>query len=281
MLTASIMLLQILAAWPAPASPQWTMRLPMHSRIGLALSKAALVAAGHEGQSRRLRAGDAARHRRIEREHLGRARELVSRARRGHVDGRGVDHQRAGCRRLEDAPAPHRQRVLAGRQHGDDGIDAAGGIGRRCNFFDAPGCGLLQVARHEVEAPDLMSLLHEVAGHGRAHVAQSDEAYRGHVSVSSGVPTLSPCEEEWGEERCPSYYQEQGGRAAESRRRKGLRRDRQRENPLFTLRVETLLGPPRTMRWRHEGDRDFCWHCLPQPSSATTNISTAAQPATP
>ena len=43
MLMPSIMLLQILAAWPAPASPQCTTRLPMHSRIGLALSKADLA----------------------------------------------------------------------------------------------------------------------------------------------------------------------------------------------------------------------------------------------
>ena len=40
MLMPRIMLLQILAACPAPASPQWTTRLPIASRIGLALAKA-------------------------------------------------------------------------------------------------------------------------------------------------------------------------------------------------------------------------------------------------
>ena len=37
------MLLQIFAAWPAPASPQWTMRPAIGLRIGSALAKASAL----------------------------------------------------------------------------------------------------------------------------------------------------------------------------------------------------------------------------------------------
>src|ERR1700684_4107651 len=40
MVAPRIMLWQILAAWPAPAPPQWTMRLPIFSRIGFARANA-------------------------------------------------------------------------------------------------------------------------------------------------------------------------------------------------------------------------------------------------
>lgn len=38
-----LMLLQIFAAWPAPASPQWMIFFPIASRIGFALAKASSV----------------------------------------------------------------------------------------------------------------------------------------------------------------------------------------------------------------------------------------------
>jgi hypothetical protein len=49
-----IMLLQIFAAWPAAASPQWTTRLPIRDRIGSARSNGFFRAARHEGERRPL-----------------------------------------------------------------------------------------------------------------------------------------------------------------------------------------------------------------------------------
>ena len=62
-----IMLLQIFAAWPAPASPQWTMRPAIGLRMGSALAKASAAAAGHEGQGAGGGAAGAARDRRVDR----------------------------------------------------------------------------------------------------------------------------------------------------------------------------------------------------------------------
>jgi len=147
---------------------------------------------GEVANDLRLGTADAARHGRIEGEHLGPDGELVGSAGRSHIDGRGIDDQRAGRCGLEHAPAPYGERILAGRQHRHDGIDAACGICRGRGLFHALRRDFLQVGRHEVEALHLVPLLDEVAGHGHAHVAEPDEAYPCHAFLLANSPPQRP-----------------------------------------------------------------------------------------
>src|ERR1700747_369810 len=89
------MLLQILAACPIPARPQWTMRLPIASRIGFARAKGS-SAPPHLNV--RVSAPppptpDPSRPRRVEGERSGRSARFVSALGALHVDGRAVDNE--------------------------------------------------------------------------------------------------------------------------------------------------------------------------------------------
>ena len=114
------MLLQIFAAWPLPAAPQCTMRLPMREHR-LAVREGVVGAADHEGQRRRRGAAGAARDRRVERSDAARGRERVGLARACDIDGGAIDEQRALPRRgrMSCHTAEH---MLAARQHGDNDV---------------------------------------------------------------------------------------------------------------------------------------------------------------
>ena len=182
----------------------------------MALSNAALAPPRHEGERRRLRARrrpPTPAHRATacwpRRQACGRARaEATSMVEESMTSV-------PGAAASQDAAAPDRQRVLAGRQHGHDGIDTAGRICRRCSLFHASGRGLLDVGGHEVEALHLMALLDEVAGHGQPHVAEPDEADGGHVALLPSALPL-PILKEKGDSLLPGTGP---GAACASRRR--------------------------------------------------------------
>jgi hypothetical protein len=67
----------------------------------LGFFKCRLGATSHERQRAGFGPADAARYWRVERQRAGLAGKLVRPARRGHVDGRAVDDERAGCRGRE------------------------------------------------------------------------------------------------------------------------------------------------------------------------------------
>ncbi len=60
------MLLQTLAAWPAPGAPQWMILPAIGSKIGCALLQRVVVAADHEGKGAGHRTLDPAGDRRVE-----------------------------------------------------------------------------------------------------------------------------------------------------------------------------------------------------------------------
>ncbi len=67
--------------------------------------------------------------------------------------------------------------LLAGRQHGDDGVHllAELGEGRGGLRADIPR-GLLRALRIEVIKDDLIAALHQIGGHRPAHVSDADES---------------------------------------------------------------------------------------------------------
>ena len=100
----SIMLLQILATWPLPAAPAWMTDLPIAARTGGAALECGLGAADHEGQARRLGAGDAAGNRRVQHGEAARRCRRRHGARGIDVDGRAVDQQRRWLARAAKTP---------------------------------------------------------------------------------------------------------------------------------------------------------------------------------
>ena len=177
------MLLQIFAAWPAPASPAWITALPICSRKGLARSKpssdpptmkvsvppSAAAIPPETGASTivkpaRLRLG-------------------FDRLGGGDVDRRAVDQDRRLGGVDEDIVAIDLGDMLARGKHGDDGFGmrdrGLGAVGDRA----AIGLGAGERVRAEVEGHDLMPRLGEVGGHPAAHVAKPDECYACHVVI--------------------------------------------------------------------------------------------------
>ena len=156
----------------------------MRSSTGLPRSKASLGAADHEGQRRRLGAADAARDRRVERGDAALGREPMRLARARHVDGRAIDEQRALVRGRQHI-LPHRQDMLAGRQHGNDDIgvfNTALGIGHDLHTIAG---GRFARGRHDVEAAHMLAAFDQIGRHGSAHVSKTDESDIRHVRSPS------------------------------------------------------------------------------------------------
>ena len=157
---ASIMLLQILAAWPLPEGPVCTMALPICSRIGRARATPS-SAADHEGERRVLGAGDAARDRRVEHLEATLRGRLHDRARAVDVDGRAVDQQSVGLGAGDDALVAEIDlaHVAAFRQHGDHELGRGGGLGHRVGRPGACPRRGLERRRDHVEAAHRMARL--------------------------------------------------------------------------------------------------------------------------
>src|SRR5688572_29257844 len=117
MVAPRIMLLQILAAWPAPGPPAWITALPIFSRYSRAFWKPSLLLSfGFDHFGRRI------------------------------VDGRAVDQDRGLGGIPEDLSAIDVGHMLAGRQHGDDRVGVLagfrGGPGALTAMFGCSGEGV-------------------------------------------------------------------------------------------------------------------------------------------
>ena len=151
MLMASIMLLQIFAACPAPGPPACTMFFPIACSTGSPRANAASlpptmkvsVAAAapptppDTGASSISNPGDAGR--------------LGHRARAFDIDRGAVDQQRRGAlHRLDQAALvqPHLAHVLAGGQHGDHHVGATRRLRRAARRLHAGGRQRLQGSWH-------------------------------------------------------------------------------------------------------------------------------------
>ncbi len=95
----------------------------------------------------------------------------------GDVDGGGIDQDGAGVQPVEDAAGAEIDgvHVAAGRQHGDDRLGAADGLGDGGSALAAIGDVLGNEVGVEVIAGHGVAGLEQVGGHGQAHVAQADE----------------------------------------------------------------------------------------------------------
>ncbi len=185
------MLLQIFADWPAPAPPQWTMRLPIVSRIGLAAAKASAspphmkVSVAPFAPPTPPETGASTEMRPAPRGKLMRLAGAFD------VDRRAVDEQRAVLRGADDL-APDRQNMLAGRQHRDDDVRALHRLGRTFRLDDPARRRRRAQLGGEIEACDRVAGLDEIGGHRAAHVAETDECDGCHVPLSPVVPTVIP-----------------------------------------------------------------------------------------
>ena len=139
-------------------------------------TREALVgAANHEGQRARIGRGDAARHRRVDRDEPLRGRGLDIGARGRDIDRRTIEKQSARRGVGEDFAFVDRSDMLARGEHGDDGFGADDGLGRRCSAGAACFDRARQRFLAEVEGAHLMPRLREVRSHAAAHIAESDE----------------------------------------------------------------------------------------------------------
>ena len=136
MVAPRIMLLQILAACPAPGAAAMDDALAHGLEDRLRRGEGLVGAAAHEGEGACGRAADPARDRRVERQHARRAASLMGRLGALDVDGRAVDDERALGRGGQKVRVS-REHVPAGRQHGDDHVGAGDGLARARGDADA------------------------------------------------------------------------------------------------------------------------------------------------
>ena len=114
--------------------------------------------------------------------------ELADPARGFRIDGAHVDVDSAAAKAGEHAVGPERHALDVGRigKHGDDEVGAFRHFAR-CSSRSrtrSRECGYGR--RHHVADDDLITLAEDVAGHGRAHGAESNEAYD-HDSLDVGL----------------------------------------------------------------------------------------------
>ena len=183
-----IMLLQILAAWPAPASPQCTTRLPIASRIGLAALEGVLAArrtmkvsvaasapptppdtgASSDGMPRRL--GERVRLPRAESTSMVEESMNSVPCAAAPSTPPSQTRERRPCRPAASSRRPRRRRRIRGR------------VRRRRRRARAAAS---IVGRDEVEAVTSWPALTRLPAMGSAHVAEPDEADPRHASLRS------------------------------------------------------------------------------------------------
>ena len=189
------MLLQILAAWPAPLSPQCTIRLPIASSTGLAFSKASL-APPHMKVRLAASAPPTPPDTGASRESILASAASLCAVRADATSMVEESTISVPCCAALSIPPPQTASVsLARRQHGDDGVDIGGRLRGGGGLGNAAPLRLGDVGREEVEALHRVPLLDEVAGHGNPHVAEPDEPDPGHSFLRSGSDPagLTPC----------------------------------------------------------------------------------------
>ena len=178
------MLLQILAACPAPSLAAMDDAAPHPGQDRLRTREGRVRAAHHEGQAGPLRPDGAAGDRRVERGEAALGRERMGFPRALDVDGRAIDDEAVRPGRRQDV-VPHGQYVAAARQHGDDDVDIGHRLAAARRDGDALGRGRVAQIRHEVVAADLVPRPNEVGGHRGAHIAEPDEGDPFHPLTSS------------------------------------------------------------------------------------------------
>ena len=185
------MLLQILAACPAPAPPAWITALAIGSRIGWARANASSDAADHEGEVAGGGGGDPAGNRRVDHRVALRRRPLPRPSVRSATSIVEQSISNAPARRLaEHLVAVDAEHVLRGGKHGDDDVRVPHRfLGRRGAARSRLSTAVLRRLLAEIESADLMPRLGEVRRHSAAHVAKADECDLRH---GSSVPSSSP-----------------------------------------------------------------------------------------
>ena len=123
----------------------------------------------HEGQTASLCPADAARYRRIDRQHAGGQRLVGHGTRRRHVNGRAIDKTAAGCH-LRQNIRRHRPQGIAVGKHGDHHLAAGRRLCRAASHRHAVDPHLGQV-----KPCHLMSGRHQIGRHRCPHIAKSDE----------------------------------------------------------------------------------------------------------
>ena len=133
--------------------------------------EACVCATDHKGQRAGSGAAGAARNWCIQRGYTVVCRGLGNGACAVHIDGRTIQQHAAACHCWYNFLC-HRAQNRAIGQHGDDHVGLGdcrrGRGGRRHSRHDDPS---------GVKTGHAMTCLHEVGGHRRAHITQTDKAY--------------------------------------------------------------------------------------------------------
>ena len=149
-------------AWPLPGPPTANSRLPILASTGLAASTAAGVAADHDRERTIRGARHAAGHRCVDEGEAAFGEIRMGCPRADRVGGAHVDDERAFRKIVRERAAFGLEQagahLLAGRQHGDDGVGLLPHLGEGRGGFCADVLrGLLRPRRVEVIDDDLHS----------------------------------------------------------------------------------------------------------------------------
>ena len=180
------MLLQILAACPMPGPPQWTMRLPIASRIGFALSNAS-------GEPPHIKVSVPAVAPPTPPDTGASSVSAPASApaswARLALSTSMVEQSitRAFCGAAGKKSHPAREHVPSGGQHGHGRVRFRDGLACALSDRHTGGGGGLLLRLDEVEAYDRMTRLDEIGGHWQAHVAQTQKCDFGHQSPQRGL----------------------------------------------------------------------------------------------
>ena len=150
-------------------------RLAHGRQDGLGAFEGGVGAADHEGERAAIGRRDAAGNGGVDHVEAACGRGVDHAAGGGDVDGRAIEEQRAGAGRAIDFARINAFDMLAGGQHGDDGVGVGRGVGGAAGADRAQGFRLGQSLLRQVEGADGIAVLEQVGGHAAAHIAESDE----------------------------------------------------------------------------------------------------------
>jgi hypothetical protein len=142
--------------------------LPIFARIGSAR-------ADHEGQRARVGGGDAARHRRVDRDETVGGGGFDIRARGRDVDRRAIEQQGARRSAREDFGFIDRGDMLACGEHRHDGFGAGHGFNGGSRARTAGLDSARERLFAKVESTDVVSRVRQIRGHAAAHVSEPDK----------------------------------------------------------------------------------------------------------
>ncbi len=147
---------------------------------GAGLRKGVRTSTGHEGQGAGFRTAHPARNRCVDGEKPVFCSDVMRLAGRLHVDGGGIDEERALVGLWRDVGIDG-QNMLSGRQHGDHDLRILHRCCRARHDRDGIFGGGLEIFRNQVEAKNRVPGLDEIGCHGIAHIAETDECNACHM----------------------------------------------------------------------------------------------------